>query len=238
VRKRERDAERRARQQARDLLLGAREEVEAAIRELREAVGAAVDAATLEEAARAARRRVEQAARKQLERTPELAAEIGPAGLGPTRAPELGDRVRIAATGAIGTVVEIRDSRATVETGGVRLQVPLAGLVTLEPEEAEAHARRTPIPGLAAGWSAPEVEARSEIDLRGLRADEAAAEVERAVDAAARAELTTLRIIHGKGTGALREVVAQTLRADRRVKAFRPGAPAEGGTGVTIAELE
>jgi DNA mismatch repair protein MutS2 len=237
VRKRERDAERRARQQARDLLLGAREEVEAAIRELRETLGAAVDAAAFEEAARTARRRVEQAARKQLERTPELAAEAGAAGLAPARAPEPGDRVRIAATGAVGTVVEVRDSRATVEAGGVRLQVPLTGLVALEPEEAEAQARRAPIAGLAAGWSAPEAEARPEVDLRGLRAEEAAGEVERAVDAAARAELTTLRIIHGKGTGALREVVAETLRTDRRVKGFRPGAPAEGGTGVTIAEL-
>lgn len=238
VRKRERDAERRARQQARDLLLGAREEVEAAIRELREAVGAGeMDAAAFEEAARAARRRVEQAARKQLERTPELAAEASTAGVGPQREPEPGGRVRIVATGAVGTVVEIRDGRATVEAGGIRLQVPVKGLVALEPE-----APREPRPaggaGLAVGWSAPEVEARPEVDLRGLRAEEAVGEVERAVDAAARADLTTLRIIHGKGTGALREVVAQTLRADPRVKSFRPGVPAEGGTGVTIAELE
>ena len=82
------------------------------------------------------------------------------------------------------------------------------------------------------------MDARPEIDLRGLRAEEAVGEVERAVDAAVRADLTTLRIIHGKGTGALREVVAQTLRADRRVKSFRLGMPSEGGTGVTIVELE
>ncbi len=237
VRKRERDAERRARQQARDLLLGAREEVEAAIRELREAVGAGMDAAAFEEAARTARRRVEQAARKQLERTPELAAEAVAAAAEDGREPVPGGRVRIAATGAVGTVVEIRDGRATVETGGMRLQVPVKGLVALEPE-AQRERRPAGAAGLAVGWSAPEVEARPEVDLRGLRAEDAAGEVERAVDEAVRADLATLRIIHGKGTGALREVVAQTLRADRRVKSFRPGVPAEGGTGVTIAELE
>src|SRR5690606_38121037 len=234
VRKRERDTERRARQQARDLLLGAREEVEAAIRELREAVAAGADAAAFEEAARAARRRAEQAARKRLERMPELAVETAVAGEG-TRAPEPGGRVRIAATGAVGTVVEIRDGRATVETGGLRLQVPVKGLVALEPEPEPS---RRPAAAGAVGWSAPEVDARPEIDLRGLRAEEAVGEVERAVDAAVRADLTTLRIIHGKGTGALREVVAQTLRADRRVKSFRLGMPSEGGTGVTIVELE
>lgn len=151
------------------------------------------------------------------------------------RAPEPGGRVRIAATGAVGTVVEIRDGRATVETGGLRLQVPVKGLVALEPEPEPS---RRPAAAGAVGWSAPEVDARPEIDLRGLRAEEAVGEVERAVDAAVRADLTTLRIIHGKGTGALREVVAQTLRADRRVKSFRLGMPSEGGTGVTIVELE
>jgi len=46
-----------------------------------------------------------------------------------------------------------------------------------------------------------------------------------------------VRSVRGKGAGALREVDAETLRTDRRVKGFRPGAPAEGGTGVTIAEM-
>jgi len=180
---------------------------------------------------------VEQAARKQLERTPELAAEAVAAAAEDGREPEPGGRVRIAATGAVGTVVEIRDGRATVETGGMRLQVPVKGLVALEPE-AQRERRPAGAAGLAVGWSAPEVEARPEVDLRGLRAEDAAGEVERAVDEAVRADLATLRIIHGKATCALREVVAQTRRGDRRVRSFRPGLPAEGGTGVTIAELE
>jgi DNA mismatch repair protein MutS2 len=52
-----------------------------------------------------------------------------------------------------------------------------------------------------------------------------------------RADLKSLRIIHGKGTGALREVVNEMLRKDTRVREFRMGAWNEGGAGVTIAEF-
>jgi DNA mismatch repair protein MutS2 len=58
-----------------------------------------------------------------------------------------------------------------------------------------------------------------------------------AVDAAVRAELPALRIIHGKGTGALRDRVAEMLQKDTRVKHYRLGAWNEGGSGVTVAEL-
>jgi DNA mismatch repair protein MutS2 len=61
--------------------------------------------------------------------------------------------------------------------------------------------------------------------------------VMQAVDAAVRADLKSLRIIHGKGTGALRERVAEMLRKESRVTNFRLGAWNEGGAGVTIAEL-
>jgi DNA mismatch repair protein MutS2 len=58
-----------------------------------------------------------------------------------------------------------------------------------------------------------------------------------ALDAAIRADLRSLRIIHGKGTGALRERVTEMLQKDTRVKGFRLGAWNEGGTGVTIVDL-
>ena len=83
----------------------------------------------------------------------------------------------------------------------------------------------------------PEVEARSEIDLRGLRAAEIEDVVMQAVDSAVRADLKSLRIIHGKGTGALRERVAEMLRKESRVASFRLGAWNEGGAGVTVAEI-
>ncbi len=232
IRQRERDAERRARQQARDLLLTSRQEVEDVIRELRDAAGeAAADEAAFDAAVHEARRRVEERARRQAERTP--SADIPMADRGAVV--EVGSRVRVAATGAIGTVVELRDDRATVETGGVRLQVPIKGLVGA-PEEATAAARQSsPKRGT---WSAPDFDPAAEVDLRGLRAEEVELRLVPALDAAIQAALPTFRIIHGKGTGALRDVVTQLLRSDPRVTKFRPGGIGEGGHGVTVVELD
>ncbi|CAN5792887.1 endonuclease MutS2 [soil metagenome] len=229
LRRREREAERRARQQARDILLNAREEVETAIRELRAAAsqggGAAQEA--MKEAAHAARRRVEEGARRQAELAPvEPESQSG--------ATELceGAYVRISASGLQGTITELRDDRATVEVGGLRVQIPVSGLaVTPAPPSAQQRA------GVRGGWHAPDLEAASEVDLRGLRADEGAARVQLALDAAIQAALPAIRIIHGKGTGALREVVNELLKLDGRVTSFRPGGVGEGGSGVTVAEL-
>jgi len=84
----------------------------------------------------------------------------------------------------------------------------------------------------------PEIHAQSEIDLRGMRVNEIDDIVMHAVDAAIRADLKTLRIIHGKGTGALRERVSEMLRKESRVTSFRLGAWNEGGAGVTVVELK
>jgi DNA mismatch repair protein MutS2 len=70
-----------------------------------------------------------------------------------------------------------------------------------------------------------------------MTAEEAREAVDRAVDGATLADIPVLRIIHGKGTGALRQAVDQLLRGDRRIAAHRLAPPREGGTGVTIAEL-
>jgi DNA mismatch repair protein MutS2 len=77
----------------------------------------------------------------------------------------------------------------------------------------------------------------SEVDLRGMTVDEAKDAVDRALDAAVLADLPSVRIIHGKGTGVLRAAVDELLRGDRRIASHRLAPPREGGTGVTIAEL-
>jgi len=81
-------------------------------------------------------------------------------------------------------------------------------------------------------------QAVNQIDLRGLMADEAMAELERFMDRAMLAGLSTLWIIHGKGTGALRKRVGDFLRDLAGVKNYRLGAWNEGGAGVTVVELE
>src|SRR5207245_1691920 len=79
--------------------------------------------------------------------------------------------------------------------------------------------------------------ATAEISLRGLRVDEAEAQLVKALDDAVLADLPYLRVIHGKGTGALRQLVHDILSADRRVQRFGFAPPNQGGHGVTIAEL-
>jgi DNA mismatch repair protein MutS2 len=79
--------------------------------------------------------------------------------------------------------------------------------------------------------------ATSEVSLRGLRIDEAEAALLRALDGAIQADLPSLRVIHGKGTGALRQLVHQILDGDPRVAHFALAPSNQGGTGVTIAEF-
>ena len=232
LKEREKDAERRARQQARDLLLQSRAEVEAAIREVRDAA----DADKLEEAARAARRRVEEAATRQREKQPaERSGARPPKGGG--RAPlalEPGLRVRIESLGRTGTVVDVRDGKAMVEAGAMRLLAAPRG-----PYAAgrRATSRRSRGPRPSAGYLNAGSDARPEVDLRGMRPDEVDVILGRALDSAIMAGLPSFRIIHGKGTGALRAHVRKWLESDRRITVQRPGELFEGGTGVTVVEF-
>ena len=234
LRARERALDADARQQARAYLLEARKQVEAALGRAR----AAVDEAT----AREARRLVESAIAET-----KIAEEGTGTGEGGPRTVAVGDRARVGA-GAAGVVREVRDDGTVVlETGNVRLVVPTAELHVLDgPGAGDRGGHAAPAGGRAGlggrrgtSTAPPAVveHASSEVDLRGLRADEVDDVLPRALDAAVLADLPYLRIIHGKGTGALRDRVRELLAADPRV-AHAALAPAnQGGTGVTVAEL-
>ena len=79
--------------------------------------------------------------------------------------------------------------------------------------------------------------ASPEVDLRGMMTDEAVAALDQFLDSAVMGKLNEVRIIHGKGTGAVRRAVREHLKRSRYVKSFRPGRYGEGEDGVTIAEL-
>ena len=232
VKERERNAERDARREARKVLLDARDQVEQTIRELREAAN--------EEAAREARRKIEQLAADEAAAISDLdkIAEAESRGriryesATPTAPPAEGDFVSVPTLGGkTARLMEIRGDDAVVALGSVKLTVPRATLARADAPEANDHIQ-IPIRG-----DTPELDAKREIDLRGMRAAEIEDLVMRAVDSAVRADLKTLRFIHGKGTGALRERVAEMLSKESRVSSFRLGAWNEGGAGVTVVEL-
>jgi DNA mismatch repair protein MutS2 len=226
LRRREIAFEREARQETRRYLLDARHEVERAIREVR---GAAAERA--DEVATDARQRVERLAEshrgklEELERT----GAATPSGEGVADA-DPGTLVVVHSLGGkVGRVVERRDDGLLVAVGNVKMTFPAAGLSI-----APAAARPT---ATALRGDLPDEDAPTEIDLRGLRAGDVDEVFLQALDAAIRADLRSFRVIHGKGTGALRERVTEMLRKDTRVRAFRMAAWNEGGAGVTVVDL-
>jgi DNA mismatch repair protein MutS2 len=218
LRKREKDAERSAREQARQYLLEAREKVEAAISK----------ASAASDGAREARRAVEEAAAAEagaLRQLDEEAARQSASG-GP--ALSAGQRVRLE-SGTTGEVFEVRtDGRVVVRVGSLKLVVEAATLTPLAgpAPKKQAIAERDPA----------EVESY-ELDLRGLTGDEAEQVTLAALDAAVLSEQPYLRIIHGKGTGVVRERVHQLLKRDRRVKSYGFAPSNQGGSGATVAEF-
>lgn len=229
----ERTARSRAQEEARRLLLEARREVEEAIEDVRASAQAASDRAAVDEVSHKARRRVEEAARKHTA-PPRSEARTK----GTTTGVATGHRVSLSGTGSKGVVLEIRDDRALVESSGLKFQVPISDLVDLGPQTESAGGSTTSRgTSLASSWQGPEAEPESEIDLRGLRVADVGIEVDRAIDQAVLGGLGEVRIIHGKGTGALRKTVAELLDNDARVASFRLGGPAEGGAGVTVVKL-
>ena len=233
VRERERAAEREARKDAKRYLLDARAEIERTIRELRKQGAESVD-----DAAREARRKVEDLAGRQGRELERLEREEANVQRAQTRAPvrdnaappEEGDNVAVATLeGRIGRLIEKRGSEALIAVGEVKMTVPMNALSRVDIE-------RTKAPVVWRG-DLPEIEVKTEVDVRGHRVDEAESALLQALDSAIRADLRSLRIIHGKGTGALRELVNEMLRKDTRVKGFRLGAWNEGGAGVTVVDL-
>lgn len=230
LRDRERALERESRKEARRYLLEARAEVERVIREVRDGARE-----VQEDAAKRARQHVEQLAAEQGVKLSELEGHA-PARRAPgpseALAPVTGDWVAVQSMERKeGRLVEVRGEHGVVAFGAVKMTFPTSDLRRLDRSTAGPDVV-VPIRG-----ELPDETAPSEIDLRGMRVGEVDDIVHQAVDAAIRADLRSLRIIHGKGTGALRDRVAEMLRKDTRVRTFRLGAWNEGGAGVTVVDL-
>ena len=145
---------------------------------------------------------------------------------------EKGDSVLLADINKKGVVVSIEGKKAVVQAGIIKTKTPISNLRLLAeevqiPEEFEKNAPISPL----------RESVKNEIDLRGETGDDAWFMVDRYLDSAVTAGYSTVTLIHGKGTGALRAALWRYMKGDKRIKSFRSGRYGEGDTGVTIVEL-
>lgn len=210
-------AVRRARAEADELLLQAR-------RALRQAEQARD---------KAAKRNLIDEAREELARAERSRDESVPArASAPATVPiAVGAPVLVEGVSEPGTLLAVDDrGMADVAAGALRLRVPVATLREAPAPDAALRSTRTTVSGSAA--SVP-----LQLDLRGARAEEALAVLDRYLNDAAVAGIDRLRIVHGKGTGALRTAVREMLSAHPLVREQTPAGPSEGGDGATIVRL-
>ena len=161
----------------------------------------------------------------------------------PTRPIAVGDTVELSGVRTGATVLAVNgDGTLLLQAGKMKMTVKAAQVRLLETaEEVEkkkkqsdaARQRSSGVVTLNTG-----ARASAELDIRGLETLEAESVVENYLDAASRAKLGSVTIIHGKGTGALRAAVHQMLKKNRQVKSFRLGRYGEGEAGVTVVELK
>ena len=163
-------------------------------------------------------------------------ALAGEAPLAPAEPVRVGDEVEIAGGGFRGELLSISGEKAWIRRGGMRVEVPAGQLRRTATAESAPQAAGASAIGHALSGERDET-ARSEVTLIGLRAREALAKLEEALDRASLAGYGSVRIVHGKGSGALRRAVQEYLQLSPYCSRFRDGANEEGGTGVTIAEL-
>jgi DNA mismatch repair protein MutS2 len=224
LKKREREAEKQARKETRTYLMEARRRVEAAI--------STVQSSADEARTREARRLVEEGIHAESRALEDV--EESERADRPSHEVTVGQRVRVGG-GSVGVVGKVRsDGKIEVMVGAVRMVVETSATTPLGPEASPPRPAGVPSPSRPLPGTH---ESPSEVDLRGMTGDEAEAAAMQAVDAAFLAERPFLRIIHGMGTGVVRERVRRVVAGDRRVSRFGFAPANQGGTGVTIVEF-
>ena len=153
----------------------------------------------------------------------------------PTREILVGDTVELLKLGMKASVLAInKDGTYQLQAGIMKLNAKAEEIYLLENENPYKAKGGHPA---HSGREMKMTAMSSEIDLRGMDTVEAICVLDRYMDEAMRAKLSSVRIIHGKGTGALRQAVHQSLKRNKFVKKFRLGVYGEGEDGVTIAEF-
>lgn len=222
---------REANEEAREILQSAKELADETIRTFQKAGNASIK--DLEKS----RRKVSEKISEKNEKLSLKADSPSHKTLKPNQI-KLGDSVKIVSMGLKGTVSSLPDKngRLFVQCGIIRSQVSLNDLVLLEEETVRTEKMQRSSSGKLKMSKSYSVS--TEINLLGKTVDEAISELDKYLDDAYLAHLPSVRIVHGKGTGALRKAVQNYLRKNKTVKSFRLGEFGEGDAGVTIAEFK
>lgn len=149
-----------------------------------------------------------------------------------TRSLAVGDEVNVLQYGQKGTLIEKKvDEEWVVQIGILKMAISEDGLEYVKPKKEKATRTMMSVKNRSNA-------VKLELDLRGERYEEALRRTEKYIDDALLSNYHQVSIIHGKGTGALRQGVQQLLKRHSRVKSYRFGDAAEGGHGVTVVELK
>jgi DNA mismatch repair protein MutS2 len=192
----------------------------------------------------AARRATESAAqllaRAEAESAGDVVLEAREDRIARARALGPGDRARLRGTRTEGSVESVEGETVWLAVGGKRMRVPLGELERLA---ASAESAPSPRPSPGGRGRKPDVEVElqgstPEVNVIGRRLDEAIEEVEKALDGALAAGADRFRVVHGHGTGRLRDGLRDHLRKHPSVSRLRAADPREGGNGATIVDIK
>lgn len=157
----------------------------------------------------------------------------------------VGDEVYIQGQKTLTTILQISKGRATISAGSIRMEVPLEQLRRATASEVlNSRSQQARQGGATLGVSVIDairdkrMNFRTDLDVRGMRATEAVSSVATFVDDALQLGLSPLRVLHGTGTGALRDAIRQYLSTQVGVRHFHDEHVQLGGAGITVIELD
>ena len=187
------------------------------------------------EMARLQRRQERRAERKNAPKEEAKVAEPTKSAL----ALAVGSKVRLLGQNGVGIVKEIRGKRAQVAFGAILTTIEVARLEVISSSEYKRATRpETPRTVISADISQRRLNFTSSIDIRGERVMEALERVQNFVDDALMLGVGTVTILHGKGTGALKEEIRRYLRSLPQVESAVDNHPDRGGAGITVVTFK
>jgi DNA mismatch repair protein MutS2 len=176
---------------------------------------------------------------KRIKLEPETVKEKPVHAASPVHPLKPGDPVRMIDTQAAGEIIEIKDKMVQVETGSLRFFVPIDKIERITRSELKKSLKANQVNRENdSGIVQRNINFKSEIDIRGVRGEEAINQVRELIDNALIIQYRNLRILHGKGNGILRQLVRQYLATVDVVKSFRDEHVEFGGSGITVVEMD